>query len=379
MSKKLEQCFNIDDLRKLAKNRLPAPIYEYLRGGADDEWSMQNNLDAFSRIQLLPRTMRDVRTIDTSTTVLGQTINMPLIMAPVGFVGMFHHHREIAAAKAGQNYGLPFSLATWGSATIEEVADATTGPKVLQLYLPNDRERAYALVDRAKASGYSAVCVTVDTVIPGNREGARRMGAPPASKMTAGSIASVLAHPRWLYHFVKSKPRPAASYFNHQPSGLEMFEAGPTANMSFDDISRLRDRWDGPLAVKGILSVEDAKLAVDHGATALIISNHGGRQLESVPAPVDLIASFVEAVGGRAEIIVDSGIRRGTDIIKALALGADACMIGRPYIYGLAAGGQAGVERSLAIFKEELERDMALLGATSIKAINNSYLFKQPY
>jgi L-lactate dehydrogenase (cytochrome) len=249
---------------------------------------------------------------------------------------------------------------------------------MLQLYLPNDRERSYALVDRAKACGYSAICVTVDTVVSGNREGAMRMGAPPAPKMTARSIASVLAHPRWLYHFIKSKPRPAASYFDHKPSDMEMFAAGPTANMSVDDISRLRDRWGGPLAVKGILCAEDAKLAVDHGATALIISNHGGRQLESVPAPVDLIPSFVEAVGGRAEIIVDSGIRRGTDIIKALALGADACMIGRPYIYGLAAGGQAGVERALQIFKEELERDMALLGATSIKAIDSSYLFKNP-
>lgn len=378
MPKNLDQCCNIDDLRKLAKTRLPAPIYEYLRGGADDEWSMQNNLDAFSRIQLLPRTLRDVQEIDTSTTVLGQKIAMPLMMAPVGFVGMFHHQREIAAAKAGQQYDIPFSLATWGSATIEEIAAVTEAPKILQLYLPNDRERSYALVDRAKACGYSAICVTVDTVVAGNREGAMRMGAPPAPKMTAASIASILAHPRWLYHFVKSKPRAAASYFDHKPSPMEMFAAGPTANMSFDDISRLRDRWDGPLAVKGILSAEDAKLAVDHGATALIISNHGGRQLDSVPAPVDLIASFVEAVGGRAEIIVDSGFRRGTDIIKALALGADACMIGRPYIYGLAAGGQAGVERSLALFKAELERNMALLGTVNVKAIDASYLFNHP-
>ena len=377
MPNKLEQCFNIDDLRKLANNRLPAPIYEYLRGGADDEWSIDNNLSAFSRIQLLPRTMRDVQAIDTSTTVLGQKIAMPLMMAPVGFVGMFHHLREIAAAKAGQNYGVPFSLATWGSVTVEEVAEATQAPKILQLYLPNDRERSYALVDRAKTCGYSAVCVTVDTVVSGNREGAQRMGAPPAPKMTARSIASMLAHPRWLYHFAKSQPRPAASYFDHKPSPQEMFQVGPAANINFEDISRLRDRWGGPLAVKGILSAEDAKLAVDHGATAIIISNHGGRQLDSVPAPVDLLPSFVEAVGGRAEIIIDSGVRRGTDIIKALALGANACMIGRPYIYGLAAGGQAGVERCLQIFKDELERDMALLGTTSINAIDSSYLFNK--
>jgi L-lactate dehydrogenase (cytochrome) len=372
----LDQCLNIDDLRKLAQKRLPAPIYEYLRGGADDEWSMKNNLDAFSRIQLLPRTMRDVRHIDTSTTVLGQKISMPLMMSPVGFVGMFHHGREIAAARAGQQCGVLSSLATWGSATVEEVAEATQGPKMLQLYLPGDRGLSYALVDRAKASGYSAICVTVDTVVPGNREGAIRMGAPPAPKMTARSMASILAHPRWLYHFARSRPRPAASYFDHKPSAREMHEAGPAANMSFDDISRLRDRWDGPLAVKGILSAADARLAVDHGATAFIISNHGGRQLDAVPAPLDLIPDFVQAVGGRADIIIDSGIRRGTDIIKALALGADACMIGRPYIYGLAAGGQAGVERCLQLFKEELERGMALLGATTIRDIDGSYLFK---
>jgi L-lactate dehydrogenase (cytochrome) len=270
-------------------------------------------------------------------------------------------------------------LATWGSATVEEVAEATPGPKILQLYLPNNRELSYSLVDRAKACAYSAICVTVDTAVAGNREGAMRMGAPPAPKMTARAIASILAHPRWLYHFARSRPRPAASYFEHKPSDSEMFAAGPAANINFDDISRLRDRWDGPIAVKGILSPEDASLAVEHGASAIIISNHGGRQLDCAPAPVELIADFVAALGDRAEIIVDSGIRRGSDVIKALALGADACMIGRPYIYGLAAGGQAGVERSLQIFQDELVRNMALLGTTSIKAIDDSYLFKRPH
>jgi L-lactate dehydrogenase (cytochrome) len=373
-SRALDNCVTIEDLHRLAKRRLPAPMFEYLRGGAEDERAFRNNCEAYSRVQLIPSYMRDVSRIDTSTRVLGSDIGMPLLLGPVGFAGLFHHEREIGAAVAAEKYKTFYSLATWGSSTPEEIGAVSTAPKMMQLYIPSDRERAYALVDRAKASGFTAMCVTVDTPVHGSREKAWRMGMPPPAKMPVGSYLSILGHPRWLFNFAKSRPTPGVSLFDHPPSEQEMIEAGPATDLSFEDITRLRERWDGPLAVKGILSTEDARLAVEHGATAIILSNHGGRQFDAAPAPIDLLPAVVDAVGDRAEIIVDSGIRRGVDVLKAIALGATACMIGRPYIYGLAAGGQLGVERALQILKDELERNMALMGVTRIADVDGSFL-----
>ncbi len=373
-SRSLESCVTIEDLHRLAKRRLPAPMFEYLRGGAEDERAFRNNSEAFSRVQLIPNTMRDVSSIDTSTRVLGSDIGMPLLLGPVGFAGLFHHEREIGAAMAAEKYKTFYSLATWGSSTPEEIGAVSTAPKMMQLYIPTDRERAYALANRAKASGFTALCVTVDTPVHGSREKAWRMGMPPPAKMPLSSYLNILGHPRWLFNFARSRPTPGASLFDHPPSEQEMIEAGPATDLTFKDITRLRERWDGPLAVKGILSTEDAKLAVEHGATAIILSNHGGRQFDAAPAPIDLLPAVVDAVGDRAEIIVDSGIRRGVDVLKAIALGATACMIGRPYIYGLAASGQLGVERALQILKDELERNMALMGVTSIADVDGSFL-----
>ncbi|RLQ20716.1 alpha-hydroxy-acid oxidizing protein [Seongchinamella sediminis] len=349
-------------------------MYEYLRAGAEDEKAFANNRDAFSRVQLIPNYLRDVSQLDTSTNVLGSKLDMPLLLAPVGFCGMFHHQRELAAAAAAETYSTFYSLSTWGSSTPEEIAAASTGPKMMQLYIPADRERAYALADRAKACGFSALCVTVDTPVQGSREKALRMGMPPPAKMPLSSILSILSHPRWLLHFVKNRPTPGACLFDHPPSDLEMMEAGPACDLTFEDISRLRQRWDGPLAVKGVLSPGDARLAVEHGATAIILSNHGGRQFDAAPAPIDLLPAVVTAVGDRAEVIVDGGVRRGVDVLKAIAMGATACMIGRSYVYGLAAGGQLGVERALAILKAEMERNMALMGVTSIADIHGGFV-----
>jgi L-lactate dehydrogenase (cytochrome) len=373
-SRALDNCATIEDLHRLAKRRLPAPVYEYLRCGAEDERAFRSNHEAFSRVQLIPNYLRDVSRIDTSTSVLGSDIGMPLLLAPVGFSGMFHHEREVAAAAAAEKYRTFYSLATWGSSTPEEVGAASTAPKMMQLYIPSDRERAYVLADRAKASGFTALCVTVDTPVQGSREKARRMGMPPPAKMPVSSYLSILGHPRWLFNFAKNRPTPGVSLFDHPPSELEMMEAGPATDLTFEDISRLRERWGGPLAVKGVLSPEDARLAVEHGATAVILSNHGGRQFDAAPAPIDLLPAVVKAVGERAEVIVDGGVRRGVDVLKAIALGATACMIGRPYVYGLAAGGQLGVERALQILKAELERNMALMGVTKIADINGGFV-----
>lgn len=374
LSRALDNCVTIDDLQQLAKRRLPAPMFEYLKGGAEDERALRNNFEAYSRVQLTPSYMRDVSRIDTSASVLGSDLGMPLLLAPVGFAGLFHHEREIGAAVAAEKYKTFYSLATWGSSTPEEIGAVSTAPKMMQLYIPSDRERAYALADRAKASGFTTLCVTVDTPVPGNREKALRMGMPPPAKMPVSSYLSILGHPRWLLNFVKNRSTPGVSLFDHPPSEQEMIEAGPATDLTFEDIARLRKRWDGALAVKGILSTEDARLAVEHGATAIILSNHGGRQFDAAPAPIDLLPSIVDAVGDRTEIIVDGGVRRGVDVMKAIAMGATACMIGRPYIYGLAAGGQLGVERALQILKGELERNMALMGVTRISDIDGRFL-----
>ena len=375
LSRALERCVSIEDLHQLAKRRLPAPMFEYLRGGAEDERALRNNCEAFSRVQLIPDTMRDVIRVDTSTHVLGSDIAMPLLLGPVGYAGMFHHEREIGAAAAADKYKTFYSLATWGSSTPEEIGVASAAPKMMQLYIPADRERAYALVDRAKAAGFTALCVTVDTPVQGSREQAWRMGMPPPARMPLSSYLSILGHPQWLFNFIKNRPIAGVSLFDHPPSPEEMIEAGPARDLSFDDITRLRERWDGPLAIKGVLSTQDARLAVEHGATAIILSNHGGRQFDAAPAPIDLLPAFVDAVGERAEIIVDGGIRRGVDVLKAIALGATACMIGRPYVYGLAAGGQAGVERALQILKDELERNMVLMGVTRIADVDGRFLY----
>lgn len=373
-SRALDNCATISDLHQLAKRRLPAPIYEYLRGGAEDERAFRNNIEAYSRVQLIPNYLRDVSRVDTSTRLLGNNIGMPLLLGPVGFAGLFHHEREVGAAAAAQSHNIPYSLATWGSSTPEDIGGATTAPKMMQLYIPADRERAYALADRAKASGFNALCVTVDTPVQGSREKASRMGMPPPAKMPASSLLSILGHPGWLFNFVRHQPTPGVSLFDHTPSSQEMLEAGPAKDLTFDDIARLKKRWDGPLAVKGILSTEDARMAVQNGATAIILSNHGGRQFDAAPAPIDLLPAVVDAIGGQAEIIVDGGIRRGLDVLKAIALGATACMVGRPYIYGLAAEGQLGVERALDILKEELERNMMLMGVTKIADIDSSFV-----
>ena len=374
----LERCFNIDDLRRLARRRLPAPVFDYLEGGADDEWSLANNRRAFERWQLLPRSLRDVSRIDSSTRILGQQVAWPVLMSPTGFSRMFHREGELAAARAAAAAGIFYSLSTFSSYRLEEVAAASDGPKLFQLYLSEQREHSDRLIERAQAAGYHVLCLTVDTPVGGNRERDLRMGLPPLGRLSLRAAAGVLAHPRWLYYFLRERPLPAANFFDYPPSLPEMQRVGPAKSLCWDDLLRIRDRWQGPLALKGIMSVQDAARAVEAGVTALIISNHGGRQLESTPAPVELVEEFVAAVGDRAEIIVDGGVRRGTHVLKSLALGASACMIGRPYLYGLAAAGEAGVARVLHLLREELVRNMRLLGTASIEDITQGHVRPRP-
>jgi L-lactate dehydrogenase (cytochrome) len=371
---RIDQCYNIEELHQLARRRLPSPFYYYLEGGSDDEYSKKNNIEAFDRYELIPRCLNDVSNVDTSTTALGINIELPVIIAPTGFSRMFHYQGEEAVARAAAKAGTIYSLSSAGSSTIENIASTTSGPKMFQLYMLNDREKSLGLINRARDAGYDTMCVAADLPILGNREDLLRVGLPPATKLTFSSLLSIVAHPKWFIRYIMDPPNPMANFFEGKIKHEDMGKFMPDSTFSWDDLGEIKKRWQGKFAVKGLMSVADAKMAVDAGADYIILSNHGGRQLDGVPSTIDMIAEFVDAVGDRAEIIVDSGFRRGTHILKALALGASACMIGRPYLYGLAAGGEAGVDRVLQMFREEIERGMMLLGINKLSQLDRSFI-----
>lgn len=371
----LDRCYNIADLRRMAQRRLPAPLFHYIDGGADDEWSLRNNTQAFDRWELRPSVLRDVAQIDLRTRVLGCDLGLPFFLAPTGMSRLFHHDKELGAARAAQNFGTLYSLSTLGTTTLEDIA-AVPGPKMFQVYIHRDRSLSLEFVQRCQAAGYSALCLTVDTPLAGNRERDRRTGMVMPPKLTLRSLMSFAASPHWAWHWMRD-PDFRLANVAHRVDALaggamgliEYVNAQFDRSVSWEDAAWLRARWNGPLVIKGIVTAEDALQARDLGASAVMISNHGGRQLDGSPAPIDSLPRIRDAVGDTLELIVDGGIRRGTHVLKALALGANACSIGRPYLYGLAAAGQAGVERALDLLREELLRDMALLGCTRIADI----------
>jgi L-lactate dehydrogenase (cytochrome) len=377
---KLEKCHNQSDLRKAAKKRLPSPIFNYMDGGSDDEWTLKRNTLAFDDYELLPRYLRNVDRIDLKTRVLGTTLDLPVFLAPTGMSRLFHHDREIAVAKAAEKYGTLYSLSTLGTASIEEIAKISSGPKMFQIYILKDRELTREFMQRCKKSDYDVMCLTVDLPLAGNRERDLVSGFTMPPRFSLKSLWSFATHPYWAMHLALN---PDFELKNVVHRVDELGERGTMSliayvndqldrTVTWEDAAWLADQWDGPFVIKGLQTAEDAKLAVEAGASAIMISNHGGRQLESAPAPVDCIVPIREAVGDSLELIVDGGIKRGTHIIKALALGANACSIGKGYLYGLGAGGQKGVERALELYRSELLRDMALLGCTKISDINSA-------
>lgn len=378
---KLANCHNIDDLRKLAKRKLPWPIFNYLDGGADDEVTLRRNTEAFNDYELLPAQLSDVSKIDLSTTVLGQDIDWPVFLSPTGASRLFHHDSEPAVVRAALNAGTIYSLSTLGTTTIEDVAAVSNGPKMYQVYIFKDRGITRDFIKRCRASRFDALCLTVDTPVAGNRERdlVTGFGIPP--RMNLRAIASYAWHLPWT---LRALLKPGFDMVNvtSSPTASTVIDEGVMAyvNSQFDrsinwnDVEWLASEWSGPLVIKGIQTVEDARRAADCGATAVMLSNHGGRQLESAPAPVDCIAPIADALRDRLEIICDGGIRRGTHVIKALALGANACSIGRGYLFGLGAGGQAGVERALFLLRTEIERGMALVGCRSVSSLGEGYI-----
>ena len=375
---KLKTCFNIADLRLMARRRLPRPIFDFLEGGADDEWTARHNTRGFDHYPLMTRTLVDISKIDTSTRLLGQQIDWPVIIAPTGASELFHHGAESAVARAAADTGTLFSLSTMSNVSLEKIGALNSAPKVFQLYVFKDRSRVEALVERCRQAGFTALCLTVDTPISGNRERDRVNGMAIPPRWSLKNFLQFAIKPGWSLNAALRCRFALANFSDITDANLvplEYVNRQFDRTLTWEDAAWLARLWDGPFAVKGILSADDARRAVDIGATAVWISNHGGRQLDGVPAAVDCLPAVRAAVDDTIEIILDSGVRRGTHVLKALALGANACAIGRPYLYGLAAGGYAGVTHALNLLRAELERDMALAGCTAIADIGPQTLY----
>ncbi len=377
----LKDCHNVEDFRKLAKKKLPSPIFHYIDGGSDDEVTLKRNTESFNKCDLVPNVLTDVSKIDLSTNVLGQKIDFPLFLAATAMHRLYHHHGERATAKAAEKMGTIFGTSTMATTSIEEIGKLTKGPKLFQLYIHRDRGLTDNLIERCKIAGFNSMCLTVDTVVAGNRERDHRTGFSTPPKLTFGSLLSFITHPQWTYNYLTSEKFKLANIIHMTDKGSTIDKSViDYINEQFDPAMNWKDaeycvkKWGGPFALKGVMSVEDAKKAIDIGCTAIMISNHGGRQLDGSRAPFDQLAEIVDAVGDKIEVILDGGVRRGTHVLKALALGAKACSFGKGYLFALSAGGEKGVEAILKKMKDEIKRDMILMGCKSIKDLNKSKL-----
>ncbi len=375
------EAVNIDDLRRLALRRLPSGVFNYIDGGAEDEVTMRANRAAFRRWNFAPRVLRDMSRVDTSTTLLGRRLPFPLVLAPAGFTRMPDPDGELAVARAAARAGIPYCLSTVATRSIEEVAAAADGCHWFQLYPLRDRELTRDLVQRAADAGYQAMMPTVDMAVSGRRERDVRRGFTLPPQIGLGTILDGIRHPGWTWRFIRSEPIVFSNVLGRSASdGTTPVALADFINTQFDpgfswrDVAWLRDAWQGSLVIKGIQTVADARIAADHGCDAIVLSNHGGRQLDGAPPALDLVAPVADAVGDRIALICDGGVRRGGDIVKALALGADACMAGRAYLYGLGAGGEAGVDYAISLLAEEMSRTMALIGCTSVAEIGRAHV-----
>ena len=375
----LNDCYNFEDFRRLAKKNLPAPIFHYIDGGSDDEVTLKRNTESFLKCDLVPNILAGVGEPDLSTTVFGQKIDMPLFLSPVAMQRLFHHDGDKASARAAEKFGTFYSMSTMATSSIEEIANISGGPKMFQIYIHKLKGLTDNLIDRCKSSGFKSMCLTVDTVTAGNRERDHHWGFTTPPKLTLKSIISFMKRPGWTFNYLTHERFQMANVKDFTKKGtsiakgvMEYINEQYDPAMSWKDAEYCIKRWKGPFAIKGLMSVDDAKRAVDIGASAILLSNHGGRQLDGSRSPFDQLPAIREAVGDKLEIILDGGVRRGTHVIKALSLGATACSFGKGFLFGLGAGGQIGVEQVLKRMKEELRRDMILLGCKSIKELNSS-------
>ncbi len=373
----IERCYNIEDFRQRARRRLPAPLFHYIDGGADDEITLRANTEAFDGCRLIPDALVGLDRLDLSTTVLGQRIGWPVILAPTGMSRLFHHDGERAVARAAGRADTIYSLSTMATVSIEEIGALTSAPKCFQIYIHKDRELTYEFIERARAARFSALALTVDTPVAGNRERDHVTGMVMPPRLTLSSLLSFATHFDWAFNYLTHDRFELANVSSRIRTGTDRLTSViDYVNSQFDhtvgwaDAEQLIAKWNGPFAIKGIMSVADARRAADVGATAIMLSNHGGRQLDGAAAPFEVLPDIVDAVGDRLEIILDGGVRRGSHVLKALALGARACSIGRGYLYPLAAGGEAGVERALSRLRAEIERNMILIGCAKLSDID---------
>ena len=370
---RLSDCHNIDDFRRLAKQRLPWPVFDYIDGAADDELTRQRNTAAYSECDLVPDVLAGVETIDTSCTILGRKTALPLMLSPTALQRVFHWQGERAVARAAQQAGLWFGISSLATVSIEEIGAMGDNPKLFQFYYHKDRGLNRSMIERCQAARFDAIALTVDTIVAGKRERCARSGFTSPPRFTARNLLGYAAKPRWGLDYLLCEKFALPNLDTHVVEGTGeavsiagYFNTMLDQSMDWKMAEQLRDDWGGKFALKGVMSVADARRAADMGIDAIMLSNHGGRQLDGSRAPFDALREIEDAVGGRIEIICDGGVRRGTHVLKALCAGATAASGGRLYLYALAAAGQAGVERAIAILKDEIERGMKLMGVKSV-------------
>jgi L-lactate dehydrogenase (cytochrome) len=378
VARRLSRAASVSDLRRIARSQLPRGVFDYVDGAAEDELTMRRNAAAYRRLQFRPRVLRDVGMIDTSTTLLGRPLAYPLVLAPTGFTRMVDPEGELAVARAADRADLPYTLSTMGTRSIEEIAAVSSGRKWFQVYVWRDRALVKDMLDRAATAGYEAIVITVDVPVLGRRERDIRRGFTLPPRIGLDTIIDGIIHPEWTLRLMRAEPIEFSNVFRRDgvtstsPVSLaEHVNSQFDPHLSWDDIGWFRANWTGPIVIKGIQTVEDARMAADVGVEAIAISNHGGRQLDGAPPPLELVAPVADSVGDRIEIICDGGVRRASDILKAVALGARACMAGRAYLYALGAGGERGVDFVLSLFRSDLKRTMALLGVTTIRDVTS--------
>lgn len=374
----LSSAHNISDLRELARKRLPRMVFDYIDGGADDEVTLRDNPGRFADYKLNFKTLVDISEIDMRTSVMGAESTAPIVVTPTAAQRLFHPKGgESAVARAAKKAGLIYCLSTLGSTTIERVAELTDGPKWFQVYVWKDRAIVEKALERARAAGFTGVILTVDVPVAGNRERDHVNAFTIPPKINARTVSQVLARPGYLMDMLGSPEIAAANWADMDTGGMgiiEFLNSQFDRTVTWEDARWMKEVWGGPFAIKGICRADDARRCLDAGADAVWISNHGGRQLDTSPATIDTLPDIVAAVRGQADIILDGGVRRGTDIIKAIALGATAVAVGRPYLYGLGAAGEAGVSRALELLMTSLERDMALTGVAKLSDLTPDFV-----
>jgi L-lactate dehydrogenase (cytochrome) len=380
MSMRPRDCHNFHDFRELARRRLPGPIFDYIDGAADDEVSHRRNTASFERCDLVPNVLRGVGSVDLSVTVMGQKLALPVYCSPTALQRLFHHRGERAVAAAASKYGTLFGVSSLGTVSLEELRKTYSTPQVYQFYFHKDRGLNRAMLQRAKQAGVDVMMLTVDSITGGNRERDLRTGFSIPFRLTPRGMLQFALKPMWALNYVTHERFSLPQLDDHVDMGggamsigryfTEMLEP----SLSWDDVAAMVREWSGQFCLKGVMSVADAKRAVEIGCTGIILSNHGGRQLDGSRAPFDQLAEIVDAVGDRVDVMMDGGVQRGTHVLKALSLGAKAVGLGRYYLFPLAAAGQAGVERALGLMRAELERDMKLMGASSVAALSRDNL-----